>query len=132
METNTNIASRKLHTFQEVQEKFFRYISNQEARDKIKEAYDFVFEAHKNQYRKSGEPYVHHLIEVCYILSEIQCGPSTLIAGLLHDVVEDTNVSLETIIGLICVDIVYSTESPNRGAQLPVHLKSTLYFSSID
>ena len=87
----------KLHTFQEVKEKFFVYISNPEARAKVEEAYKFAAEAHKGQVRKSGEPYIHHLIEVCYILADIGCGPSTLVAGLLHDVVEDTDVSLETI-----------------------------------
>ncbi len=87
----------KLHSFQEVKEKFYVYISNPEARAKVEEAYNFANEAHKGQVRKSGEPYIHHLIEVCYILADIGCGPSTLVAGLLHDVVEDTDVSLETI-----------------------------------
>ena len=87
----------KLHTFQEVKEKFFVYISNPEARKKVEEAYKFASEAHKGQTRKSGEPYIHHLIEVCYILADIGCGPSTLIAGLLHDTVEDTSVTLEDI-----------------------------------
>ena len=87
----------KLHTFQEVKERFFVYISKPEARKKVEEAYKFASEAHKGQMRKSGEPYIHHLIEVCYILAGIGCGPSTLVAGLLHDVVEDTDISLETI-----------------------------------
>ena len=87
----------KLHTFQEVKEKFFVYISNKEARAKIEEAYKFAEDAHKGQLRKSGEPFIHHLIEVCYILADIGCGPSTLIAGLLHDTVEDTDVTLKQI-----------------------------------
>ena len=41
----------------------------------------------KVNYVKSGEPYINHLIEVAYILAELQAGPSTIIAGLLHDVV---------------------------------------------
>ena len=44
----------KLHTFQEVKEKFFVYISNPEARAKIEEAYEFALKAHKCQTRKSG------------------------------------------------------------------------------
>ena len=86
-----------LHTFEEVEEKYFVYITNPESRAKILEAYKFVEKAHAGIYRKSGEPYIHHLIEVCYILTELNCGPSTLIAGLLHDVVEDTDTTLEEI-----------------------------------
>ena len=97
MEINVNSLGLKLHSFEEVKERFFVYITDPKSREKIEEAYNFANEAHKGQVRKSGEPYIHHLIEVCYILAEIECGPSTLIAGLLHDVVEDTNVSLETI-----------------------------------
>ena len=91
------VQDQKLHTFEEVEELFYVYIRDSKTRQKIKDAYLFAKEAHKDQYRKSGEPYIHHLIEVCYILAEIQCGPSTLIAGLLHDTVEDTDVTLEDI-----------------------------------
>ena len=97
MQKDMSHFKNKLHTFQEVKEKFFVYISNPEARAKVEEAFKFASDAHKGQVRKSGEPYIHHLIEVCYILAEIGCGPSTLVAGLLHDVVEDTDVTLETI-----------------------------------
>ncbi|MGM9873600.1 MAG: RelA/SpoT family protein [Bacilli bacterium] len=86
-----------LHTFEEVEEKYIQYISSLEDRKKIREAYDFIVEKHKNQFRKSGEPYYHHLIEVAYILASLQCGPNTIISGLLHDVVEDTDVSIEEI-----------------------------------
>ena len=88
------VIDQKLHTFEEVEELYYVYIHDTKTRQKIKDAYLFAKEAHKDQYRKSGEPYIHHLIEVCYILAEIQCGPSTLIAGLLHDTVEDTDVTL--------------------------------------
>ena len=85
----------KLHTFDEVKEKYFVYISNPSSREMIEKAYNLAKEKHANQFRRSGEPYIHHLIEVCYILTELNCGPTTLIAGLLHDVVEDTDTPLE-------------------------------------
>ena len=87
----------KLHTFEEVKEEYYVYIRDAKSRQKIEKAYNFALKAHEGQFRKSGEPYIHHLIEVCYILTTLQCGPSTLIAGLLHDTVEDTNVTLEDI-----------------------------------
>ena len=86
-----------LHTFQDVEDIYMLYISSKEDRERIREAYDFIMHKHDGQFRKSGEPYYHHLIEVAYILASLQCGPNTIIAGLLHDVVEDTDVSVEDI-----------------------------------
>ena len=58
--------------------------------DKIKEAYYFGAEAHDGQHRMSGEPYIHHPLEVACILADMHMDPQTLIAALLHDVIEDT------------------------------------------
>ena len=101
----------KLHTFDEVKEEYFVYIRDPKDRQRIEKAFLFASEAHKNQYRKSGEPYIHHLIEVCYILTTLQCGPSTLIAGLLHDTVEDTDVSLTKIKELFGQDVMNLVDS---------------------
>ncbi|MBO7573306.1 MAG: bifunctional (p)ppGpp synthetase/guanosine-3',5'-bis(diphosphate) 3'-pyrophosphohydrolase [Bacilli bacterium] len=87
----------RLHTFQEVEDVYMLYISSQEDRRRIREAYDFIMLKHNGQFRRSGEPYYHHLVEVAFILASLQCGPNTIIAGLLHDVVEDTDVSIEDI-----------------------------------
>ena len=124
MQEKNLLKEQKLHSFDEVKEKFFVYISNPEARVKIEEAYQFAKEAHKNQTRKSGEPYIHHLIEVCYILAEIQCGPSTLIAGLLHDTVEDTNVSLETIKEKFGEDVMMIVDSLTKIQRLKLSHRS--------
>jgi GTP diphosphokinase / guanosine-3',5'-bis(diphosphate) 3'-diphosphatase len=86
-----------LHTFAEVQEVFFAYITKPEDREKIQKAYEFANEKHAGVFRKSGEPYIHHLIEVAYILAQLQAGPATITAGFLHDVVEDTDVTLDDI-----------------------------------
>ncbi len=86
-----------LHTFQDVEDIYMLYISSKEDRARIQEAYDFIMRMHDGQFRKSGEPYYHHLIEVAYILASLQCGPNTIIAGLLHDVVEDTDVTIDDI-----------------------------------
>ena len=86
-----------LHTFQEVEDIYMLYISSPEDRKRIKEAYDFIMQKHNGQFRRSGEPYYHHLVEVAYILASLPTGPNTIIAGLLHDVVEDTDVTVDDI-----------------------------------
>ena len=111
VETNNFSLSNKLHSFEELEERYFVYITNPKSRKKIEEAYLFACEKHKDQYRKSGEPYIHHLIEVAYIIAELQGGPSTIIAGLLHDVVEDTDTSLEVIKEKFGVDVMTIVDS---------------------
>ena len=118
----------KLHTFQEVKEKFFVYISSPEARAKVEEAYKFAEVAHKGQKRKSGEPYIHHLIEVCYILADIGCGPSTLIAGLLHDTVEDTSVTLEQIKAKFGEDVMNIVDSLSKIQRMKLSHKTEAEF----
>lgn len=63
----------------------------------VKKAYEFARHAHREQYRKSGEPYIIHPIQVAGILADLEMDPSTVAAGFLHDVVEDTDVTLVDI-----------------------------------
>lgn len=64
---------------------------------RIKEAYDFAEQAHHGQVRKSGEPYILHPVTVADILVNMGMDVLSIIAALLHDVVEDTTVDLETV-----------------------------------
>ncbi|MDN3449209.1 bifunctional (p)ppGpp synthetase/guanosine-3',5'-bis(diphosphate) 3'-pyrophosphohydrolase [Planococcus sp. APC 3906] len=64
----------------------------------INKAYEVALKAHEGQFRKSGEPYIVHPVQVAGILAELQMDPSTVAAGFLHDVVEDTEVSREDIV----------------------------------
>lgn len=81
--------------FNELIEKVSRY--NKEAVACVKKAYKFAYQAHSNQKRESGEPYIVHPLSVCLNLTEFYADEATLCAGLLHDVVEDTPVTLEDI-----------------------------------
>ena len=58
--------------------------------DFIEKAYDTAEEMHRGQLRKSGEPYLIHPMAVAEILAELGMDEETIVAGLLHDVVEDT------------------------------------------
>ncbi|HKM10339.1 MAG TPA: bifunctional (p)ppGpp synthetase/guanosine-3',5'-bis(diphosphate) 3'-pyrophosphohydrolase [Bacilli bacterium] len=86
-----------LHTFEDVEAIYQNYISSEEDRKQIRAAYDFIVEKHQGQLRKSGEPYYHHLVEVAYVVASLQGGPATIISAFLHDVVEDTNVTIAEI-----------------------------------
>ncbi len=66
-------------------------------KESIRQAYLFAEKAHSNQKRLSGEPYITHCIAVASILAEMHVPPSVVIAGLLHDTVEDTTVTLDDI-----------------------------------
>ncbi len=64
----------------------------------ILKAYNYALKHHGNQLRKSGEPYIIHPLNVAYILADIGMDDSTISAALLHDVVEDTDVTNEDIV----------------------------------
>jgi len=65
---------------------------------RIRHAFEVAVDAHKNQRRKSGEPYIHHPIAVAKIVSgDIGLGTTSVICALLHDTVEDTEVTLKEI-----------------------------------
>ena len=59
----------------------------------LKKAYVFAARAHKGQIRRSGEPYLSHPLEVTNMLADMNLDKTTLVAGILHDVLEDTEVT---------------------------------------
>ena len=83
--------------FNELYEKIKTYNNNIEQLKKIKEAYTLAEEKHKNQFRKSGEAYIIHPLNVAYILTDIKADYETICAALLHDTIEDTDVTLDTL-----------------------------------
>ncbi len=70
---------------------------NKDEIERIIDAYNFANDAHKNQFRESGEPYIVHPINVCINLAKFHADGATLVAGMLHDVVEDTKYTLEDV-----------------------------------
>ena len=65
--------------------------------DLIRKAYNYAYENHKGQKRISGEPYIIHPVQVAYILSTLGLDDSTICAALLHDVVEDTDITKQDL-----------------------------------
>ncbi|MFR7824304.1 MAG: HD domain-containing protein [Odoribacter splanchnicus] len=81
--------------------KSLRKETSKENRQKIKEAFEFANEAHKGVKRRSGEPYILHPLAVAKIaVKEIGLGTTSVISALLHDVVEDTDYTVEDIANL--------------------------------
>jgi GTP diphosphokinase / guanosine-3',5'-bis(diphosphate) 3'-diphosphatase len=90
------MANDQVLTADQVIDKTRKYL-NSEHVELVKKAYEFAKHAHRDQYRKSGEPYIIHPIQVAGILADLEMDPATVAAGFLHDVVEDTDVSLKDI-----------------------------------
>lgn len=80
----------------ELKNELNQYLSEEESA-RVEKAYLFAKAAHGTQARYSGEPYITHPLEVARILAEMRMDPPTLIAALLHDVVEDTPVNAQEI-----------------------------------
>ena len=70
---------------------------NSEEVEVIKKAYEYAKKLHDGQYRQSGEPYINHPLNVAYILADMHADRDTICAGLLHDVLEDTEITKEDI-----------------------------------
>ena len=63
----------------------------------LTKAYNFALDAHQNQKREEGVPYIIHPVAVANILTELKLDSATITTGLLHDTIEDTNVTYETV-----------------------------------
>ncbi len=103
------------------------YITKKESIDLIKKAYDFIMVQHAEQKRKSGEPYTNHLIWVAYILSTLETGPNTIAAGLLHDVMEDCDVSREEMVDRFGEEITTLVEGVTKINKMPFKDEAEVY-----
>ncbi|WP_042345684.1 RelA/SpoT family protein [Bacillus massiliigorillae] len=90
------MANEQIVTSKQVIERTKAYLQPEDVAI-VEKAFLFAEDAHKEQYRKSGEPYIIHPIQVAGILADLELDASTVAAGFLHDVVEDTDVTLQDI-----------------------------------
>lgn len=84
----------------------------------ITRAYEFAKKAHEGYVRYSGEPYFNHVFETAKILAELQAGPTTISAGLLHDVIEDTNTTAEQIKKEFGAEVLFLIEGVTKLGKL--------------
>lgn len=94
------------------------YLGSQSA-SRVKEALRVAYFSHRHQNRKSGEPFIIHPVEVALLLSDLKMDSETIIAGLLHDTVEDTDLTfgqVETLFGHTVRNIV---EGETKVSKLP-------------
>lgn len=75
--------------------------------DLLRRAYIFSAREHRSQVRHSGEPYLIHPIEVAYVLADLELDTASIVAGLLHDVVEDTLTTIETVADYFGPDVAH-------------------------
>ena len=81
-----------------------RYLAAEQV-DQVMRAYEFAAKAHEGQQRYSGEPYISHPVAVATILAELKLDAQTLMAALLHDVIEDTGVPKDHIASLFGAEV---------------------------
>ena len=98
------------------------YLS-QDAIDEIYHAFVFAEKNHRGQTRKSGEQYIHHPIEVADTLGELQMDSRTLIAAILHDVIEDTPATKEEVTEKFGEDIALLVDGVSKIGQIEFESK---------
>ena len=94
--------------------------------DMVEKAYRLAVDAHKDQKRKSGEPYIIHPLKVAYILAELELDRETIIAGILHDVIEDTVYSYEDISRLFSEEIAILVDGVTKLGKLSYSTKEEI------
>lgn len=100
-------------TFEQLTEKILSY--NPKANiERIRQAYVFSREAHCAQKRIEGSPYIHHPLAVAYMLAEMHLDSATIAAGLLHDTIEDTDMSMNDIKDMFGNEIVFLVEAVTK------------------
>lgn len=96
---------------------------NPEEEEKVYKAYEIAAKAHANQKRESGEPYIIHPLNVCMNLTAFKADGASLCAGLLHDVVEDTDYTLEDIEELFGSDVAFLVDGVTKISNLHFNTK---------
>mgnify|MGYP000013094739 FL=1 len=99
--------------------------------DLIKKAYDLAYDAHKNQRRRSGEPYIMHPVAVAKILFDFGMDNECIVGALLHDVVEDTTYSLDYIRANFGEEVATLVDGVTKLGKIPLSTKEEVQAENI-
>lgn len=111
------MSKKEQYTIEDLIKKASVYIPEEENLEKIRKAYAFAEASHRGQFRKSGEPYIIHPLNTAIILTTVYADTDTLIAGLLHDTIEDCDVDkdeLEEMFGPTVANLVNGVSKLGR------------------
>ena len=103
--------------FEELKQCILRYHPSTDL-SQIEKAYHVAKDAHKDQKRKSGEPYIIHPLCVAIILADLELDKETIVGGLLHDVIEDTPYTVEDITQMFSAEIALLVDGVTKLTQL--------------
>jgi guanosine-3',5'-bis(diphosphate) 3'-pyrophosphohydrolase len=101
-------------------------------RELIIRAYQYAEKAHEGQKRASGEPYITHCVAVAAILAELEVPPTIIAAGILHDTVEDTKISLDDIKHDFGEEIARLVDGVTKLTHLPIVSRGDQHYSEIE
>ena len=111
-------------TFDELLDKVSLYIKNEKDKKIITKAYLFAFEKHFGTKRRTGEDYIVHPLNVAYILAELNADYQTICAALLHDTIEDCDVTKEDISNKFSVEIANLVDGVTKINKLNFNLEN--------
>jgi len=121
-----------LHTFDDIKDIYSLYITDKNDRALIERAYEYAKKKHQGVYRKTGEEYIHHPLEVAYILARLHCGPQAIISGFIHDIVEDTDTPIEEIEKLFGSDVKYIVDALTKIQRLKLSHQDKISLTAED
>ncbi len=117
-----DVKNHKLLTLDELTEKVTSYDPSADTA-LLRKAYFFSHEAHCSQKRQEGTPYIDHPLSVASILADMHLDTTSIIAGLLHDTVEDTETNIDDIKGLFGDDVAFLVESLTKLSKMQFKTK---------
>ena len=111
------VRSRYRRVFDRILKEIQTYTKNPDL-DLLRNAYQFAYDAHKHQLRKSGAPYIEHCLETAKILANLRMDVVTVVSGLLHDVVEDTGITIDEVRGKFGGEIAQLVDGVTKISEL--------------
>lgn len=112
-----DFSGEKEEEYKKLIDKLKSYIPATKNLDMIREAFELADKAHQDQLRASGEPYIIHPLSVAYILAELEMDEQGIIAALLHDVVEDTDYTVDDIKMLFGEEVAFLVDGVTKLSQ---------------